>query len=252
MTARPRSKSIVQAEPAAESKLTQDESNVKKRRLSGATDALETRKKSRAASEDASAGGDDKPGDSTDAASNEDDEDDEEPVPPELAAPGPHAFYMCVEAIWSVVDEAVSSQDVVLKSTALEAYRKVADLPKEEQFDAVGKHIQAVKSWTVSDVDEQARETPSAKAMLKKWNEIIMKAIQREKRGTKSDQWWYEVTLQRERPQEGAPGVEITLCSHDDDDDGFWRWFFVDVKAADEEGEAAMELVGQFISERDY
>ena len=76
-------------------------------------------------------------------------------------------------------------------------------------------------------MDDEARETPSAKAMLQKWEEFMEEDARKRKQGGKKgaegkarSQWcaWYEVTLQRDRPQKGAPSVEITLCSQGDDD----------------------------------
>ncbi|GJE90385.1 hypothetical protein PsYK624_065160 [Phanerochaete sordida] len=178
----------------------------------------------------------------------------EEPAA-ELAGPGPHALYLWSEAIDTLIDDAglEAAPYVTLKSAALEAYHRVATVPKDDLFEAIAKHVHGVPTWMI-DATDDARATPAAQALLQEWHDVTdverettLRDADDEKEGNDEDggdrdddgvgQWWYEVTLQKERPEGDLPGLEVTLENHGKEPS---TWFLTGIGPAYKEGTAAM------------
>ncbi|EKM50261.1 uncharacterized protein PHACADRAFT_130960 [Phanerochaete carnosa HHB-10118-sp] len=164
----------------------------------------------------------------------------------ELVGSGPNVCYLWADGISSLLELDEDRAYVVLKSAALDAFRPVAGLPKDERFEAIEKHLDILRTWSIDATDE-AREAPAAQALVKEWNEKTGKNDEEEDEdedgdgeddedGGKGVQWWYEVTLQQERPKDDTSHIEVTL-----EDAGIW--YLTDIKPADKEGDTAMSVV---------
>ncbi|GJE90386.1 hypothetical protein PsYK624_065170 [Phanerochaete sordida] len=224
-----------------------------KRKLSANAVVQEEAKKSKPAPEDDEEEEDedqDKDDENEDKEDEDDEDDDDEggQTAKQLDGPGPHAVYLWADGITSLIESEEDSTYVVLKSTALDAYRKVAHLADDEaRTEAILPHIESdVQMWTVTATDE-AREKPAALALVEKFNALPTRKAYGGEDGEGGEggddgvkeagvHWWHELTLERERPKGDAPHIEVTLENAGD-------WYLTDIKPADKEGDAAMTII---------
>ena len=161
-----------------------------------------------------------------------------------IAGPGPHIFYCWSEAIFNLVEFCGDDPYFTVKSSALEAWSKVSHLPKADRVDALWEHMDIVRSYDVSfDDSREAREKPGAQLLRKAWRNLLdgekaRRGDRKEKEGEGG--WWYEMVVQREKPEDGTAGLEVEL-----EDQG--TWWVVAINATDKDSHIAMNGVGQIL-----
>lgn len=150
------------------------------------------------------------------------------------------------------------------KQSALDAFAPVYQLPKEKRHDAMFDYLKIVSVWEVI-VEEEARQTPEAQALQEFYTKVyeeekqkleVRKAEQADKERAKlkeggeskgkitksgeddeEDLWWWELSVQREKPEAGEPAIEVSL-------DGVkGSWWVTGFKPADVEGSRAMKFM---------
>ena len=159
----------------------------------------------------------------------EEEEEDDKDSSEVLDGPGPHVFMCWADAIFSLVGPIDDQPYLTLKSTAVEAWRKVAHLPKAERYEALSPHMDNVRAWELI-FDEEGEETPSGQLLSKAWEDVLAKEKSTGGRG-----WWYEVTVQREKPAEGSAGLEIEF-----DGGPKGKWWITGFAITDKEAHDAM------------
>lgn len=162
--------------------------------------------------------------------------DNQEPSRMKLRGPGPHVMYIWCDAFISMMD-GDDAPVVPLKSSALDAFRKISHLPKEKHFVEIGPHLDELRHWQLSSPeDSDTQDDPGAKALSDQMFENGGSQEDDEDGDEVPDEeqgGWYEVTLQRARPADGLPQKEVEL-------DGNGRWWMTKVQEADREGHRAM------------
>lgn len=186
-----------------------------------------------------------------------------------IDGPGPHTFYCWADAIMSMVESADEHPLFYHKQSALDAFKPVFALPKDERGEAMHDYLEVVSTWWVS-VDDEARETPEAGKLRELWEKVCFGkdipeegsggkvdekviAVKKAQKGDSEDEgkgkdevggsegWWYEVYTQREKPKEGKASLEVTL----DGDGTFWVTGF---KEAELEGRRAMSFMCDYFT----
>ncbi|KAF7794378.1 hypothetical protein EIP86_005512, partial [Pleurotus ostreatoroseus] len=162
-----------------------------------------------------------------------------------LDGTGPFVFYCWADAIYGLVDLGpVEIPYFTLKAAALEAWGHVQHLPKDDIYEALGDHIHIVRRYIV-DLPEGATETPGVKALQKAWEVAAADAREDEKDAKDDDKdgepgWWYELEVQREKPEDG-PALELEL-------EGQGRWWLTGFREADREGRRAMTALVDYLA----
>lgn len=158
-----------------------------------------------------------------------------------LDGTGPFVFYCWADAIYGLVD--FSPEEEVyftLKAAALEAWGHVQHLPKDDRYEALGDHIHNVHKYIV-DVPAGVTETPGVKALQKAWKVATADAREDEKDTEAGEPgWWYELEVQREKPEDG-PALELELA-------GQGRWWLTGFRGADLEGRRAMSALVDYLA----
>ena len=168
-----------------------------------------------------------------------------------IAGPGPYVFYCCAAAIANLVGDRGDEPSfrATLKCSALEAWSRVAHLPKANRVDALRERTDIVRSYNVFfDDSNEGRETFGARCFRADWH--LLKDIEyqlrklRKKNVLKEErERWYEMTVQREKPEDGTPGLEVEL-----EDQG--TWWVIAIRATDKASRIAMYDVGQILCNR--
>ncbi len=185
----------------------------------------------------------------TDGSESGDSDETEEPDSPRPSAKhniegsGPFTFYIWEAGIcWILEGMGDEYPYFTLKSAALENFAPVAHLPKDERYEALCDIID-LEVWHVDEEDDDAKETPEAKLLLEKWN-TRMRVGEEKVASDENDGWWYEVTLQREKPEPNVPTIEVSL-------ERTGTWWMTDFCVADQAGNCAMSSIVDFTANSD-
>lgn len=252
MIRRPRSASVAQKSAAVASApdAKQEDTSGHKRKLSATATGKEDQKKTKTApegvndEEGAVSKVDEEKDDDQDKEKDESDGGDDDKETSEgdsdgtLKVPGPHVCYLWADGISSLLDTEQEMTYVTLKSSVLNAYRKVAHLPEDKREKAVSEYLHLVDTSPIFTTDE-ARQAPAAKALLEMWEEMGRSEgeedIDDEASVDGDFQWWYEVTVQKDSPKDDTPRLAVTMDYRSSD-----VWYLTSIKAADKEGDQAM------------
>ena len=170
--------------------------------------------------------------------------------PHDIDGPGPYVFFLWGEGLYPIFtyysfDEAMG---IVLKSAAMDAFNHVAQLPKDssrtrsETLHTFVHDKPGVKKWEMSSVKGGGRSA-HAEIMQDLWLEHLRSGDTPEYyRG------WYLVTLQKEEPQEGQPGLEVNLWGKE----SLGTWWFVGFELSNEEEDEAIVEVANVVFMYDF
>ncbi|THH16234.1 hypothetical protein EUX98_g9334, partial [Antrodiella citrinella] len=132
---------------------------------------------------------------------------------------------------------------LVLKPTMLAIASAVDGLPTDEATERASDLTDHLGWWRV-DIDEEAEkaaETDEAEALKKIFSDLE----------APDHQWWYEVTVQREKPAKGVPALEIKFSMYlpwyhvAKDQEG--SWWITGFAVPDEESNKAAKIMEENI-----
>lgn len=154
---------------------------------------------------------------------------DGSPPPARLQGDGPHTLFTFSEAIseWHGGD---GGHYLVLKEPLLAVLDATSEaLGKEEKEEAEEALMDDVTFFAV-DLPEGASETNGASALQDAFAALP------------GHPWWFEVTVQRAKPEKGVPAMEIQLDENEDE-----QWWITGYAEPDERAAKAAEIIERHI-----
>ena len=164
-----------------------------------------------------------------------------------------------------------------LKSAVHEAWTHLKDIPEEEREDndLVFEQASNIQQWYFEEVEdedevkqEQARKMKESARKIYDDFASLLKAKQakgkdeekcedkqggdKKEDGEKlaDDSWWWQLELQRDRPAEDAPAVEVKLDNVSGDTDASYdgQWWWTGFRPSDDVGAQALTLLGDYLA----
>jgi len=161
-----------------------------------------------------------------------------------LPGSGPHVFFTSYDMLQQVVSGMADGGCwMALKSSVLAVASATSELPKAEARELASDLMHHVGYWEVSldDEAEKAAETEEAEALGELWSELDAPA----------GQWWYEVTVQQEKPAKGVPAIEITWYMYLDwyhiAEEQQGSWWLTGIALPGEESKTATDILEENI-----
>ena len=171
-------------------------------------------------------------------------------------ASGTRIYYAWADGIHGLFDSD-ECPFLVPKSQLDGAYRRISAFrgTDEEKEDFIYQMRYKIDRIDI-EPDEEGLETEEAKELEKVWSKVV-----------KEGDWYFEMTLQKEKPENGKPSLEITLVDPRDDlepededaknktkkttnsedgEDSLVRWI-VGFGVPDEESSKALEILKDYV-----
>lgn len=172
-------------------------------------------------------------------------------------------FYLWSDAITSLLGDQEEDGFLVLKSKvdALWAYALTHKGTENERYFATNEMVceLRIQDYPLERIDD-ANETPEAKKLKKLWKKDVRH----------QGDWWYEITLEKQKPESGRPALKVDvdgldkallwLDAEDSDDEAEGgeedkdkdipidtAWWIVDIAAPSKECDKGVSLIADSI-----
>ncbi|KAI0699670.1 hypothetical protein BC835DRAFT_1412453 [Cytidiella melzeri] len=182
--------------------------------------------------------------DSTDSEA-EVDEDEVVSVKPR-SAQSQATFYLWSDAIDELLDGCPEDPVVRLKSEVLAAWSQLQNYSEEERDEYVDDALGDVGQWLVG-LEDGGDETEEAKKLNQLWKaELAKNKRDKSSHAGDDDGWWWQVSMQRDKPTAGTPAMELELSlnPYRKGDPFNGRWWWTGICSVDAEGLRAMSFLG--------
>ncbi|KAJ3488877.1 hypothetical protein NLI96_g2534 [Meripilus lineatus] len=162
---------------------------------------------------------------------------------------GPRVFYIWSNGLSSIIPEENDEEScfIVPKAPFDDCYTKVVACKgtKAEKEEIIEDCLCNVNKYTVYNEDED-RETDEAKKLEEIWDVVVQKS-----------EWWFEVTLDSKKPENGKPATRLTVVEYEEDfqyPDGIRakrgeasRWWITNVAVPDAETLKGIEYLKDYV-----
>lgn len=163
-----------------------------------------------------------------------------------LPGDGPHTFITYADAMISIFSGEIESPPyMVRKSTLLKVAAhedQCSACDDDEDCERTSLLLDRSGFWIVNtQITQKKGRTKEADALCDVWDKLC--------EGSPKGQWWYEVTVQREKPKEGVPALEIQYEMFLDKvaPDSQGSWWITGFAVPDEESQKAAEILEENI-----
>ncbi|KAJ3488882.1 hypothetical protein NLI96_g2531 [Meripilus lineatus] len=188
-------------------------------------------------------------GDDDDEDEEDDDDDDDEGtgnagiVDASVRFPkGQRKFYIWAEGLDSIVppDSCGDPAFLVPKPPLDEFYRKLSTCKVEEKDDIVEDICHDISKFCIRN-DDKAKTTPDADKLVKIYEEE-----------SKKTKWWFEITLDTQKPESGSPAIEAIMEEYEEEGVKWKRgeqsrWWIVGVAAPDEKTTKGIDFMSEYV-----
>ncbi|KAJ3488878.1 hypothetical protein NLI96_g2535 [Meripilus lineatus] len=124
---------------------------------------------------------------------------------PQESSPYPLVFYLWAEAIMSLLESPDDHGFLVFKSKIDSVWTHALTLTEEEKEEYMWEQRCYIGKYPMEQ-DDDAEETPESQKLLAIWNDVRYPGG-----------WWYEVTLEKRKPEIGRPALKVTAWDLDYD-----------------------------------
>ncbi|KAI0093843.1 hypothetical protein BDY19DRAFT_902560 [Irpex rosettiformis] len=189
---------------------------------------------------------------------------------------GKATFYLWADALSPWLDDSPEELVFRLKSAVHDAWSHLKEIPEEEreESDLVCEQADRIDQWYVEEVehDDEVKQGQARKMKelaQKICDDFDAKPSKDKKQESSKDKgaegdgdkhepeekfaedgWWWQLVLQRTRPADDSPAVEVKLSKVSGRDDGPYggQWWWTGLCPGDENGALALTLMTDYLA----